>query len=62
MFVAITLVHRLHQFEADKTEEQKIKVQLAKLRALGAHGLKNFKVKGDDRDGYYLRLQEGYGL
>lgn len=62
MFTAVTLVYYLHQFQEDKIEEKKIKMQLAKLRALRTHGLKNFKVKGDDRNGYYLRLQKGYGL
>lgn len=61
MFIAITLVYYLHQFETDQAEEKKIITQLAKLRGLGAHGLKNFKVKGNDCNGYYLKLKEGFG-
>jgi hypothetical protein len=62
MFTAVVLVYYLHQFEAGQVEEKEITSQLAGLRALGANGLKNFKVKGDDRNGYYLGLQKGYGL
>lgn len=62
MFVAIMLVHCLHQFEANRGKEKEIKTQLARLRALGANGLKNFKVVGDDKDGYYLKLRKGQGL
>ena len=57
MFTAIVLVYRLHQFEAGDVEESKIEVQLAKLKALEAHGLSGFKVKGDDKNGYCLRLK-----
>lgn len=62
VFTATTLVYYLHQFSAACVEEKEITTQLARIRALGANGLKNFKVKGDDRNGYYLGLQKGYGL
>ena len=60
MFIAIVLVYYLHQFEADQAKEDKITTQLARLRGIGAHGVKNFTVKGDDRNGYYLKLKEGF--
>ena len=58
MFVATVLVYYLHQFEAGQVEKKKIKTQLAKLQTLRVHGLKKYKVKGDDRGGYYLRFYE----
>ena len=58
MFTATILVYYLHQFEAGQVEEEKIKMQLTKLKALRVHGLKKYKVKGDDRSGYHLRLQK----
>ena len=62
IFVAVLLVYYFHKFMDGDIEEKKVVTQLAKLRALGAHGIDNYEVKGSDRDGYYLSLKKGCGL
>ena len=39
-----------------------IDYQLARVKAIGAHGHDNFEVHGDERKGYHLQLKEGRGL